>query len=362
MDSKIQKKKSHFQTCFLVIVLLIVLVLLAGFLAVNFYNNAIYSPASDSSELVSLKVSEGDTLTSIAKTLEDKGLIKNSEILKIYLRLNSTSPNIKAGNYSIPKNKTAIEIIEILEDGVLKPGVRVTIKEGSMDVEIGQKITSSLGTDALFNVAEFRDIVVNPDSYTFSVDVQTFLNTYKPSGKPLEGFFYPDTYEFAGDQTTLQIVDRMVQNFIVKVNDNINLNNLNLNQSEVTTLYDALKLASIIEKEAGKDSDRKDISSVFHNRIQNDIPLESDVTVNYVTGQNSDYVSISDTHVDSPYNTYQNLGLTPTPINNPRIESIVAALYPTQTDYFYFLYYDGTTYFSKTFEEHQQKACQYRGC
>ena len=362
MEKKVQKKSNKFKSCFTIIVVLVIILLAVGFIAFNTYNNAIYSPASSSTETSTLIVAEGDTLSSIAKTLQDKGLIVNSEILKLYLKINNIDPKIKVGTYTIPKNKSAIEIIDILEKGVLNPGIRVTLKEGLRHEQIADTISTALGDVAIFNKDEFNDLVENPDSHTFAVDISTFLNIYKPTGLRLEGFLYPDTYEFTTEMTTQEITEKLLENFITKVNANIDLNNLNLKQTQITSLYQAMTLGSIIEKEASSSDDRAEISGIFNNRLEAGMLLQSDATVNYITGKNDAGVDTADTEIDSPYNTYKYTGLPPTPIDNPRIESIVAALYPNKTVYYYFFHADGQTYFSETFEEHQQKACQIRGC
>ncbi|MEO6728699.1 MAG: endolytic transglycosylase MltG [Candidatus Dojkabacteria bacterium] len=363
MNKQAQEKKGKFQSCFTILIVIAILILAGAFIVYTTYNNALYSPASSSTETVSITVAEGDTLSSIAKTLQDKGLISNSEILKLYLKINNIDPKIKVGVYTIPKNKTAMEIIDILEKGVLNPGIRVTLKEGLRYKQIATIVAETLGTGAVFSENEFNSIAEAPDQIAFNSDISSFLTLYKPAGVSLEGFLYPDTYEFSQEQTTQDIVEKMLENFIKKVNDNINLNNLNLTQSNITTLYQGLTLGSIIEKEASKTDDRAEISGVFNNRLGADILLQSDATVNYITGKNDPGVDNSDTEIDSPYNTYKYTGLPPTPIDNPRIESIIASLYPNKTVYLYFFHTDdGQTFYSETFAEHQQKACQYRGC
>ncbi len=363
MENKVKKTEKRYKGCFIIAAGLILIVLIACFAGFSIYNNAIYSPASSSTDTVIVKINDGDTISSVAKTLEQQGLIKSSEILKLYLRINNIDPKIKVGTYSIPKDRTALEIIQILENGVLKPGVRITLKEGLRHEQVASTIASALGSSAKFTEAEFNSMAESPDLFTFTSPVKEFLAQYKPAGVSVEGFLYPDTYEFNEDQSTQQIMETMLSNFIDKVNANLNLSNLNLSQTNITTLYQAITLGSIIEKEASKTDDRAEIAGIFHNRLENDMLLQSDATVNYITGKNDPGVNAEDQAIDSPYNTYKYVGLPPTPIDNPRIESIVAALYPNKTDYFYFFHTDdGQTYFSKTFEEHQQKACQYRGC
>jgi UPF0755 protein len=362
-EKEFKKKRSLWKNCFAILLLLIVILAVLATVGVNWYNDAIYSPVSSSISEISLVISEGDTLNSIADSLESKGLIKSKDALRIYLRLNNINANIKIGAYSLPKNLSVPQLITKLEEGVLKPGVRVTIKEGKRQEEVAEIISDALGSSSLFDVSEFDNIVKNPDSQEFSTTTKTFLNLHKPQGASLEGFLYPDTYEFAGDQTTLQIVEKMLENFIVKVNQEIDLSDLNLTQNEVSNLFEGITLASIIEKEASPNDDRIEISGVFHNRLQDEYLLESDATVNYITGKNDPGVRLVDKDIDSPYNTYMYPGLPPGPINSPRIQSIVAALYPNETSaYFFFHSDDGVTYYSDTIDEHVERVCEIRGC
>ena len=122
-------------------------------------------------------------------------------------------------------------------------------------------------------------------------------------------------------------------------------------------MYEAVILASIIEKEASNNNSQPGISSVFHNRLREGIRLQSDATIVYFTGRDDFITSLADTEIDNPYNTYRIDGLTPTPINSPGINSIKAALYPETSDYYYFFYDKlGIVYYSRTFEEHSAKA------
>ena len=213
-----------------------------------------------------------------------------------------------------------------------------------------------------FNKALYLDIAQNPDNYTFTAEIDTFLATNKPVGVSLEGFLYPDTYEFDPAYTEEQIISKFLENFMLKVDDNLNLGSLNLTQDNVPTLYDALILGSIVEEESSAWDDRKEIAGVFHNRLINGMLLQSDATVNYITGKNDAGVLIADTKIDSPYNTYMYAGLPPAPISSPRIESIVASLYPNSTSYFYFLHTpEGQTYFAETLDEHTYNVEQYLG-
>lgn len=347
------------KTCSIFIVILLILGVGGFIYAKGWYNDAIFERNEENVENIEITITEGEGISEVAEDLENLGLIKSGTALKIYLKLENLNPNIKVGTYSIPSNSTVPEIISFLEQGVLKPATTVTIKEGLTNTQIGVVLSETLEN---FDGATFTDIVENPDNYVFSPEVQTFLNTYKPAGKPLLGFLYPDTYRFDNDQTMQSIVETMIQNFITKAALELNLTNLALTQSEITNLYDALILASVIEKEASGNDNRAMISSVFHNRLQDGYLLQSDATINFITGKFDPGVLIEDTKIDSPYNTYLYTGLMPTPINNPRLESIKASLYPEVSDYYYFFHTDeGETFYSETLEEHNSKVQQYRG-
>lgn len=361
MDPINKKRKLYKKTFFFIV--FIILIAVGAFTAGYFwYDNAINSPASASDELIEITVPEGASLTAIAPDLKAKGVLKNDLALRIYLRVNSLAPNIKVGTYSIPKNLTVPELLETLEKGVFKEAVWVTIKEGSQYKEIGSDVNSALNESSTpqnikFTYTEFMSICDNPDSYTFAPEIQTFLDLYKPTGKPLQGFLYPDTYRVDIDSTAQQIVEMMIQNLIDKLEENnINPSIVTGSQSNLDTFYDILTLSSILEKEAGKNDDRKLISGVFHNRLADNWLLQSDATVNFITGKSDPGVTFADAAIDSPYNTYKYTGLPPSPINSPRIESILAVIAPTNTSYYYFRHdSEGNIYFSETFEEHNSK-------
>jgi len=177
----------------------------------------------------------------------------------------------------------------------------------------------------------------------------TFL-TEIPQGKSLEGYLFPDTYYFAKDATTQDILEKMLKNFNIKMTDAL----LDEISKQKKTLYDVITMASIIEGEVQTDEDRKIVSGLFWNRLKIGQAFGSDATLEYVLGGNKRQHSLAETKTDSPYNTYLYKGLPPGPVSNPGISAIRAAIYPIETEYNYFLSdpKTGKTIFSKTFEEH----------
>lgn len=355
----IRKKRNRFLSCFILLALIVFVLAGIGLYLTDWYNNAIYQPNSPSTEAVAFTVAPGDSLVNIADSLEEKGLIKSKDALRIYLRLNNLSPNIKAGEYSIQKNLNVPQLIEIFEDGVFKPAIWITIKEGLRNEDIGSLINSKLsesGVQKNFDYNEFLSIVNTPSNYNFSDEANEFLKLTKPLDKPLTGFLFPDTYRIDTDSDAMEVIETMILNLKKRMEDNlIDVTNVTTSQNQLQNFYEALTLASIIEKESGQNDDATIISGIFHNRLEANYMLESDATVNFATGKNVPGASFEDLQIDSPYNTYKYTGLTPTPINNPGIRAIKASLNPANTDYFYFRHdSNGNIHYSVTFQQHQQ--------
>ena len=210
----------------------------------------------------------------------------------------------------------------------------------------------------------------------FLKDVKDFDTTKysaflpKEAAGNLQGFLYPDTYRFFKDITDRSVTSStaasniVIDKLLTTFDEKIPADASQLAKAQGLSLYEAITLASIVEKETGReavtgeqrqglDAERAIIAGIFYNRLKIGMALESDATVNYVTGKNDPAVSSADTQINSPYNTYKYPGLPPTPIANPSLSSILSVLHPTQTDYMYFLH-DQTTgkaYYAKTYDE-----------
>jgi len=200
-----------------------------------------------------------------------------------------------------------------------------------------------------------------------------------PAGQSLEGYLFPDTYRFAKTSTPETIIKKILDNFSGRVatlgvevgKDRYQIpgyENLSLNGKQGLTFHQIITLASIIEKESGASggqaglaSERKIISGIFYNRLAAGQALESDATVNYVSGKDSPAPANADLQINSPYNTYRYAGLPPSPICNPSLASIEAALHPEVTKYYYFLHKQpsGEVVYSRTFEEHVKNKALY---
>ncbi|MCA9387070.1 endolytic transglycosylase MltG [Candidatus Dojkabacteria bacterium] len=359
-NNKVQSRRIN--PIFLIILVIIVIGIVGIFSAKNWYNRSVNKAISED-EPIELIVNEGDTFKDVLTNFESSGLINSTLPIQVYLKLNGINPSIKAGIYEIPEGYNMLEVIELLETGTFKPAIWVTIREGLKYETIADVFDDQLSGVTNFDKSEFLTLVQNPSSIVFrSSEVQAFVDSIVPTGKPMRGILYPDTYRVDQDMDTTQIIEMMVVNFIDKLEANgidytVYLNNPNFN------LYDGIVLGSIIEKEASAWDDRAEISGVFHNRLNSGVALQSDATVNFATGKNDAGVELIDQNIDSPYNTYKYPGLPPTPINNPRIESIIAALRPNSTDYFYFYHTpDGKTFYNVNYSDHVNGVCRDLGC
>jgi UPF0755 protein len=232
----------------------------------------------------------------------------------------------------------------MLEEGNVT-AVRVTIPEGFSMYQTLHRLERS-------GLARYEDLykeATNPD-FVYQ------LTGFKVNS--LEGFLYPDTYAFDPDVTVQEILSIMTRNFFST------LKKAGIDPYTIDNFYDKLILASIVEKESNYPEERQLVAGVIYNRLRAGMKLASCPTVNYILEQRGikkKVLSFEDTKITSPYNTYINYGLPPTPICNPSLSSIMAALNPAQTDYYYFVSdRDGRNDFSRTAEEHLAKAKKYR--
>lgn len=286
---------------------------------------------------VDIKVLEGEGLLAIANKLDDAGVIRGKFAFKVYARM--TGKHVyQMGIHSFNSSMSYKQIIKELEKMPEADAYTVLIPEG---YELRQ-IADTLEEKGLINREIFmREAEVGNFEYDFITQIPERENR-------LEGYLYPDTYTFSNDMTEREIISVMLDNFEKKV-----VPVYEQSQSE-KSLDEIINLASVIEREAANDEERGKVASVFVNRLSKGMRLESCATVQYILKERKSVLSNEDTMIDSPYNTYRNSGLPYGPIASPGLKSIEAALYPEDTEYFYFLAVaDGSeSIFSTTFEEH----------
>jgi UPF0755 protein len=292
------------------------------------------------SEKIFVEIPPGSSSSKIAGILKENKLIKSKIIFQFLSKKAGADGKMKAGNYSLSPAMSTEDIINILIKGdTINNSVKITIPEG---FELDQ-IIARLEKHGLIDKGKFIQIANYQDfDYPFLKDV--------PKGENrLEGYLFPDTYLIPQNAKEEDIIIKMLDRFqeIFKEEYYERAKELNMSVHEIVVL------ASIIEREAKLDEERPVISSVFHNRIQKGMPLQSCATVQYILGERKAVLSTKDTQIDSPYNTYKYSGLPPNPIASPGESSIRAALYPEETDYLYFVANkEGNHIFSRTFQEH----------
>lgn len=325
--------------------------------------NLLLGPTSNSTDIIEINVTKGNTYFSVASILKQKDLIKSELAYKIYIKL-SKPKSLEAGRYKLTKKMGVKEIVKVLASGsnYNSDTVKITVPEGKhiTDVAtIAAKITNNKAEDliALWDSSAFVDKAIK--KYWFiTEDIKK-----KGVKHPLEGYFFPSTYELLnkdvdGEYIAYKFLDQM-DKVLSKYKEDI--------EASKYSVHELLTMASIVEYEAILDEDRPIIAGVFYNRLNKKMKLESCATVGYAIGEWKLTYSTKDLAVKSPYNTYYYDGLPIGPGNSPSEESIKAAIYPSTTDYLFFMadVCDPTskkTYYSKTYEGHKANIKKYLGC
>lgn len=306
-----------------------------------------FKPYYDLSRAVEVDIPMGSTPYTVAHILADKELIRNPQVFYYYTRLKGISGNLKAGKYTLDASWPMDKIASALTRGGLGNSITVTIPEGFNLEQIAARIADA----NLISREEFLQVAANGDfNYAFLAEV--------PKGeKRLEGFLFPDTYQVDVNATAAEIINMMLKRFDEIYTDDYRqrAQELGLSTLEVVTM------ASIVEKEAKLDEERKIIAAVFYNRLREKWRLESCATVQYLLDEPREVLLYKDLEIDSPYNTYKYDGLPPGPIASPGKASLEAALYPADVDYMFFRAKpDGSHIFSRTLEEHNKAGAMVR--
>jgi UPF0755 protein len=325
----------------IIIVLAIVgILILLGAIAGFYVLYQIKTPVSKSEYAQEVVIEKGDSIKIIGRKLEKAELIRGSFYFEIYVWLKNEK-NLQAGEYIFRPSMPISEIVESLAGGKInRDDIKITIPEGFSVKQIDERLAQA----GLINLGEFYNFDVGP----FVPPPPGGQEYHLPMSKE-EGFLFPDTYFFKKDAS--------VQDIFKKMNDNFNGKITNEMLSEINRqgkmLHDVIVVASIVQQESTSSEEMAKIAGAFYNRLNIGMALQSDATINYITGKGMRQPLLEDTKIDSPYNTYKYKGLPPTPICNPGIDAIKAAIWPEQHDYFYFLHpLNAPTIFSKTLEEH----------
>lgn len=299
-------------------------------------------------------IEAGQGLGQIAANLQSQDLIKSALFFKVHAKLSGQQAKFQAGDYLLDKNYSTRQLVAYLTSGqALSHEKVVLVKEGLSAKDINSQLRQNniFDNDSFLELAQtkIKDLPDNFQNYEFLKDL--------PRSATLEGYLFPDTYRLFADATPEDLLAKMLDNFQSKFSPEMQQDF----KKEGKTLSEIMTMASLIEKEVRSEEDMKIVSGIFWRRIDINQPLQSCATLAYILGVNKPQYTVEDTKIDSPYNTYQNHGLPPGPIANPGLQAIRAAIYPTDSDYNYFLSRPdtGQTVFSKTYDEHVRNKAKY---
>lgn len=341
---KIKKPKKSY----LILGLVVVLILFGFWILAQVY---IPCHPEDEKEII-FNVEKEEGLADISSNLKKTGLIKSKILFKLAAISKGVQGKLQAGAYFLSSSMSTSEILDKISSGEIAKE-KITIIEGWTLKDIGwyfEEIGLVNSSDEFFEIVGYD----SPNPRDFSQNFE-FLKE-KAENVSLEGYLFPDTYEIKKGEGLESVVKKMLENFDNKFTETL--------QEEIKkqdrTLYQVLTMASLLEKEVKSYTERQIAAGILWKRLRNWWPLQVDATLTYLTGKGSDELTKEDLEIDSPYNTYKYYGLPIGPICNPGIESIKAAIYYKESDFwFYLTTADGKTEFSKTLEEHNVKRFNY---
>lgn len=298
------------------------------------------------------EVGQGESVSMVCLRLEQAGLIRDAELMRIYLIYSGLDRHLQSGRFVLDGNMTPLQVAAELMDATPRDAV-INILPGWRIEEIAENVAGSgLGIEAEL----FIETAYNPQPYHFSyLPVET--------APTLEGFLYPGSYSLPREAELDELFEAILMSFAA----NLDAHLIDGFTRQGLTIYDAVILASIVEREAIVEDEKPLIASVFLNRLGIGMRLETDPTVQYALGFDEETGSwwksplfLTDLTVESPYNTYLINGLPPTPISNPDLGSLRSVAYPAETPYFFFRAAcdeSGRHNFAITFEEHLENRC-----
>jgi len=283
-----------------------------------------------------------DGVLAIAERLYGASVIRSRVGFVLLAVVRGSARQLKAGEYELARGASTFDVLTLMESGRVKQHV-VLHPEGATVAELARVLESErLATSA---------------AVTRLASDRAFLATLTIEGPSLEGYLFPDTYQFVRGMTTEEILTRMVQRLRTKLGPDLAARA----QARGLSVHRLLTLASIIEREAAERDEMRTISAVFWNRLKLDMPLQADPTVQYATGKERRAITRADLRIEHPFNTYVRPGLPPGPIASPGLAAIEAALDPAPVKYLYFVARDDHRhYFSATLGEHNAAVARYR--
>ena len=358
-----------------IIVFLILILSLAGFFGYRYVSDAVGAKDVKSTKFISVEIPENSGSSYIGQLLESAGVIKSGKVFNYYTKFKNIS-NLKSGYYNLQPSMTMDEIIEALQkkgsDKPQEPSLgTVLVKEGytieqiAKAVEVNSSAKKGKHSSTGFKAKDFLKLMKDDVFLTkMKAKYPTLLaNLPKDTDAKyvLEGYLFPATYNIHDDTTVESLAEEMLSTmdtYLSPYYATISSSAHNVNE--------ILTLASLVEKEGATDDDRKNIASVFYNRLDSDMALQSNIAVLYALGKLGQETTLKedatiDTNIDSLYNDYVHKGLMPGPVDSPSLSAIEAVINPSSTKYMYFVadVSTGNVYFAESYEEHQHNVETY---
>jgi UPF0755 protein len=289
---------------------------------------------------VQVVIPRGATFAEIARQLRQEGAISNLLTFRVLARLSKREGDVHAGEYRFPSHETQDEVLHALQSGGAQVAAWVAIPEGFTAAQIADRLArAGIGKRGDLERAFKTQTIVVAGTRT----------------RNLEGFLFPSTYLVALDATPAQVTAQLTGQFASELPHDAAA----AARRQGVDVVQAVAVASLVEREAKIDADRPLIASVIYNRLRLKMPLQVDATIEYALPQHKTALTFSDLKLTSPYNTYLHPGLPPTPIANPGLPSLEAALHPSKTPFLYYVYCgNGHHVFARTLSEHQSNVAR----
>ena len=361
-----KKKKSHLKGFLVTVLILLILLGAGGFFGLRYAESALQPVDPSSKQYMTVQIPDGSNAQEIGSTLEKSGVIKNGLVFTLYVKYKNYN-ELKSGYYNLQKSMSVEDVIkELQKGGTPEPQevtlANLTIPEGYTLEQIAQTIGQLQGNFKEPLTAEAFLAKVQDETF-IAQEVAKYPNLLaslpaKDSGVRyrLEGYLFPATFTIKESTTVESLIDEM----LAAMDKNLSSHYATIKEKNLT-VNELLTIASLVEKEGAKTEDRKLIAGVFYNRLNQGMPLQSNIAILYAEGKLGQNISLADdagidTTINSPYNVYTNLGLMPGPVDSPSLDAIESSINQTKSDYLYFVanVQDGKVYYATTLEDHDK--------
>ena len=361
-----KKKKSRLKGCLVTTLVLLILFGAGGFFGLSYAKSALQPVDPSSKQYVRVQIPDGANTQQIGSALEKSGVIKNGLVFTVYAKYKNYT-ELKSGYYNLQKSMSVEDVIKELQKGGTPEPQEVTLAE--LTIPEGYTLEQIAHTVGQLQ-GEFKE-PMTAEAFMAKVQDETFIAQEvakypnlleslpaKDSGVRyrLEGYLFPATYAIKESTT----IESLIDNMLAAMDKNLYPHYAAIKEKNLT-VNELLTIASLVEKEGAKTEDRKLIAGIFYNRLNQNMPLQSNIAILYAEGKLGQNISLADdaaidTSIDSPYNVYTKVGLMPGPVDSPSLDAIEASINQTKSDYLYFVanVQDGKVYYATTREEHDR--------